>query len=509
MRVQMVGAIDWRSGADTVRRWLANHHRGVIEAGLMAAFFVGAFTWLAEAEAFEAFFEYSRTHEEMELDDAVVAIIPAFFLAIYFGVRRGFRAYKANRDLRATLVVVEELYSQQASLRLAAEQANQAKSIFMSNMSHELRTPLNAIIGYSEIVIEDLKIEADKHAACADLERVVNSAQHLLALINDILDLSKVEAGRLELQLEDVDLNGLCEEICAFGAPLAAQTGTRLIWEPTNLGLARADSRKVKQCLLNLVSNACKFTKDGEVRLLAERRSTPKGDSVQFCVIDTGIGMTQEQLARLFSPYQQADSSISVRFGGTGLGLTISRELARLMGGDIWMESTPGEGTRAYFTIAADASLALQHSTELEPLEGEAGQPLALIIEDKAEARDLIKRALRPAGFAVQCATTGRAGLAAAQTTPPAIIILDVFLPDMSGWAILDTLKRETPVCDTPVIVLSVADERARSMSLGAAEHIVKPIRRDLLAAAAMRLARSPSVAAVSPTPSESKSNAA
>ncbi|MES1200959.1 MAG: HAMP domain-containing sensor histidine kinase [Pseudomonadota bacterium] len=239
--------------------------------------------------------------------------------------------------------------------RSAADSANKAKSQFIANMSHELRTPLNAVIGYTELVLEDMDAHGPDYEPANDLRRVISAAHHLLALIDDILDLAKIEAGRQELTASMFDPVALARETITVAQPLAERNATTLRWcANENIGMIRSDQRRLKQCLLNLISNACKFTHLGEVEVTARRMLKDGADLIEFQVKDTGIGMDADQLARVFKPFQQADSSVAGRYGGTGLGLSITRELARLLGGDVWLEGAPGVGTRAFLSIRAD-----------------------------------------------------------------------------------------------------------------------------------------------------------
>jgi signal transduction histidine kinase len=231
-----------------------------------------------------------------------------------------------------------------------AESANTAKSQFLANMSHELRTPLNAVIGYAEILEEDMVADGIEQSV-QDARKIRGAAKHLLALINEILDLSKIEAGKMELSLVPTNLNQLVGEVQSMTATLAADKGNELVVDINDLGDAQVDDTKMRQCLFNLLSNACKFTKDGVVRLEGRRH----GDTLSFLVQDSGIGMTPEQLAKLFQPFVQADSSTTRKFGGTGLGLTITRELARLMGGDVSVTSVPGVGSTFALTLRLSA----------------------------------------------------------------------------------------------------------------------------------------------------------
>jgi signal transduction histidine kinase/ActR/RegA family two-component response regulator len=385
-----------------------------------------------------------------------------------------------------------------------AEAANLAKSQFLANMSHELRTPLNAVIGYAEILQEDAEDDGNS-SAVQDLNRILSAAKHLLSLLNEILDLSKIEAGRMDVAAGTFCPREMLDELIDTMRPAAeANRNTLVVAGPRPEGLAHTDSMKLRQCLLNFLSNACKFTQDGEVEMSYERRPHEGVDHLFFSVRDTGIGMSSEQLSRLFQPFVQADPSITQRYGGTGLGLTITRRLAQLLGGDVAVRSKQGVGST--FTLRlpanfADASAVLGAAAEIDEVQGAEGAPLVIVIEDEPDARELSARALTRAGFAVQGVGGGEAGLSLARTKKPALILLDIFLPDRSGWRVLQSLKSDPKTQDIPVIVVSVNEDRAHALSLGAAEHIVKPADRDMLAATAMRFARLPAMprAAISP----------
>jgi signal transduction histidine kinase/DNA-binding response OmpR family regulator len=362
--------------------------------------------------------------------------------------------------------------------RVAAEEANKTKSAFLANMSHELRTPLNAIIGYSEMLQEDAIDKGDEEPV-EDLKKIEGAGRHLLGLINDILDLSKIEAGKMEVFVEKVEIAPLVSEVIAIVQPLADRNGNELrLVMADDVGAFRSDETKVKQCLLNLLSNANKFTSDGSVTLTIRR----EGESdVVFSVSDTGLGMTEEQLGRLFEAFTQADASTTKRFGGTGLGLTITRHFCTALGGDIAVESTPGAGST--FTIRLpdlpDAT------TKKKPAETTLSdsQATILVVDDDATARDLLTRTLESKGYRVIAARHGLEALALARQHRPKAITLDVMMPQLDGWSVLRQLKEDAALRDIPVIMVTILNERALAIPLGAAELLTKPIDRQRLSA--------------------------
>ncbi|MEJ0059477.1 MAG: ATP-binding protein [Terricaulis sp.] len=376
--------------------------------------------------------------------------------------------------------------------REAAETANVSKSQFLANMSHELRTPLNAIIGYSEILQEEAEDDG-RESDQKDIERVLTSARHLLHLINEILDLSKIEAGRMDVSVSEFDVARLITEAVATVRPQAEANGNAVTIEGAeSLGLAENDAFKLSQCLLNLLSNACKFTKAGAVNVRAARTTNERGEAwIEIAVADSGIGMSADQVSRVFEPFVQAEATTARRFGGTGLGLAITRRMVQLLGGDITASSTPGQGST--FTLRLPAVLnegAAPRQPEFTAALALGGGSVVLVIDDEESARDLASRSLARLGFTVHEASNGETGLAMARSIKPNAILLDINLPDINGWDLMSTLRASEDTASIPVIVHSVDDNRARAVSLGAREHLVKPADRDVLAATVARVVR-------------------
>jgi signal transduction histidine kinase/DNA-binding response OmpR family regulator len=362
-----------------------------------------------------------------------------------------------------------------------AELANRAKSQFLANMSHELRTPLNAIIGYSEMLVEEAQ-DVGQDEFVPDLKKIYAAGRHLLALINDILDLSKIEAGKMELFYESVDVHEMLGEVVSTVKPLMSKNRNTMVLDaPETLGVIETDLTKVRQTLFNLISNAAKFTQDGTITVTARRAHEEGQDWLTFAVSDTGIGLTPEQMGGLFQAFAQADASTTRRFGGTGLGLAITRRFCTMLGGTVDVQSDYGKGSTFTVRLPAAPPLVNRDGTAEEAAASSAGRPTILVIDDDAVARDLLKRHLVAEGFNVVTAEGGEEGLQLAREHRPVAITLDVLMPRVDGWAVLTAVKAEPELADIPVIMVSVTEERQLGFALGATDFLIKPVDREQL----------------------------
>jgi two-component system sensor histidine kinase/response regulator len=390
------------------------------------------------------------------------------------------------RDIAEGKRAQEELLN----AKQAAEDANRSKSIFLANMSHELRTPLNAIIGYSEMLEEETQ-ELGKVTVVRDLQKIQSAGKHLVALINDLLDLSKIEAGKMGLHLEKFDVAQMIEEIASTLQPAVAKNSNTLqVDVAENAGEMRADLTKVRQILLNLLSNSCKFTDRGTISLKVDRRTIDHHDWLQFEVRDTGIGITAEQKENLFREFSQADTSIARKYGGTGLGLAISHRFSQIMRGTITVESQLGRGSTFTIRLPAEVTVESGELARSQPPAAvrAASQPnqldrgTILVIDDDPAVRDLMSRFLTKMGFHVVTGESGTEGLRLAKQVDPVLITLDVVMPEMDGWRVLQQLKADPRLAEIPVIMVTVADSEPRGFGLGASSYLVKPVDRERLA---------------------------
>jgi len=355
-----------------------------------------------------------------------------------------------------------------------AEAANTAKSQFLANMSHELRTPLNAILGYSEMLEESVE-ELGQEECVPDLRKIQSAGKHLLELINDVLDLSKIEAGKMDLFYETFDLNSFLDEVVSTVQPLLEKKYNTLTTAfDENLGNLHTDLTKLRQILLNLMSNAAKFTEKGNIRLEVKR----DGECFTFCVIDNGIGMTIEQQNKLFQPFTQGDSSMTRRYGGTGLGLAITKKFAQLMGGTIWAESEFGLGSTFVLSLPVQAQAMVSETIweveEPEEQELLKGDGIILVIDDNSNVCELLRNEITQLGYAVAVATDGKKGIKWAYKLRPDAILLDVNMPNQDGWQVLSALKNDACLTHIPVIMVSLNVDKQKGSVLGATDCLDK-----------------------------------
>jgi len=383
--------------------------------------------------------------------------------------------------------------------KVAAEDANRTKSMFLANMSHELRTPLNAILGYSEMLVEEAEDLGDT-SFVPDLKKIHAAGKHLLGLINDVLDISKIEAGKMDLFIEAFEVRSLVDDVISTVSPLVERNANTLVVRcDESAGGMQADVTKVRQGLFNLLSNSCKFTNEGQITLTVTRRRADGIDFVDFAVSDTGIGMTPEQLGRLFQAFSQADASTTRKYGGTGLGLAITRRFCQLMGGDVTVHSEVGKGTTFTMHVPAVVRTKAEEEAPEEMASGESAElpatdgPRVLVIDDDPTVHDLLHRFLRKEGFHVVSASGGEEGLRLAREVPPEAIVLDIQMPGMDGWSVLRSLKAEEALRDVPVVVVTMMDQKALGLALGASDYLMKPVERERIAEVLRKYRRAPS----------------
>lgn len=374
---------------------------------------------------------------------------------------------------------ITDLKQKQVQLEDANKQAiaaSSAKSQFLASMSHELRTPLNAIIGYSEMLSEDAQ-DMGFETAIEDLEKIMASGRHLLSLINDVLDLSKIEAGKMEVFVETFSLKPLLDEVASTVVPLVAKNGNKLV---LNIDLEddeiETDKTKLRQNLFNLLSNAAKFTEGGKIELSASRAKQNGFDMFRFAVRDEGIGMTPEQSEKLFQAFVQADQSTTRNFGGTGLGLAIAQQFTRMMGGQISVQSEAGKGSVFSFEIPALFDPAAAREDEVTETDAPKSLGRILIVDDEEDARSAAAGIVRAEGYDVLMASNAETGLQMAREHTPDAVILDVIMPERDGWSMLKEMKADAVLCEMPVILATIVADREMGLAFGAVEHLTKPV---------------------------------
>lgn len=403
-------------------------------------------------------------------------------------------------------LLLEERLQQLLQEKTRIENRHRNKNQFFASLSHDLRTPLNAILGFCELLLDDLQRSGMPHLA-KDLTQIQQASQHMLGLVNQLLDLAKIEAGHMKLHLDWVDLDELLAQTAATVTPLAGSHGNRLQCE-NSAGAMRlyTDQTKLRQILFNLLGNACKFTQDGTIRLSARPADIDGVPGVAFEVSDTGIGLSPEHIHQLFTPYVQPDPAVAQQYGGTGLGLCISKLFTEMMGGQIAVHSVLREGT--CFTVRLPAvvrdtqlPVALEQeianvTIQVRQLEGQPGLErrrqvsTVLVIEDDPLISDQVSRILVRDDFRAVTALKPHEGLQLARELQPSLILLDVMMADMDGWAVLKALKAEPDLAAIPVIMLTMLDDKGIAFSLGASDYVHKPIDRGQLLASIKRWIR-------------------
>jgi signal transduction histidine kinase/CheY-like chemotaxis protein len=387
-------------------------------------------------------------------------------------------------DLITTFAAQGAIAIQNVQLFRELEVAGRHKSEFLASMSHELRTPLNAVIGFSDVLLERMFGELNERQE-EYVRDIRDSGRHLLELINEILDLSKVEAGRMELEPAALSLPELLEQSLAMVRERAGRHGIALSLDVApEVGVIWADELKLKQVVLNLLSNAVKFTPDGGS---VDVRAEIAGDEAQVVVRDTGIGIAEADQARIFEAFQRGGHRVRAGTEGTGLGLTLSKRIVELHGGRIWMTSRVGAGSTFGFAVPVRPSDAPAADEQLEAAAAERDMEAVLVVEDDPHSAELLSLYLEGAGYRVALARDGAEGLELARRLRPRAVVLDILLPRVDGWDLLARLKADPATADSPVVVVSMLDERGKGLALGAVEYLVKPVGREELLAALER----------------------
>ena len=433
----------------------------------------------------------------------LIVILALVYISLFTVVRRADTVIKKQSSERdGYLHEIESIntdlddYSKElAQARDQALDASKAKSVFLANMSHELRTPLNAIIGYSEMMADEMAMEG-RESDASDLTKIKFAGAHLLSVINDILDLSKIEAGHMELHLEELDVKAAIKNIIETATPLAEKENNNIsVNIADDITSMFTDLTRVRQVLLNLLSNACKFTSNGEISLDV-RRQEDDLDLIVFTVTDTGVGMDAEHLENIFEAFKQVDSSTTKEVGGTGLGLTITKRFCEMLGGSIQVRSEPGAGSSFKVVLPERSSRSTGREekpvdklvsaedvriTNVASSERRSSVSKVLVIDDDIAVSNLVDRTLSVDGFDTNIINIARDAIDEVRVWQPDVILLDVMMPEVDGWTVLRALKDDSELAVIPVIMMTVVDNYAMADSLGADGFVVKPINRKKL----------------------------
>ena len=374
--------------------------------------------------------------------------------------------------------LIDARTSEMESARDEARDASDQKTKFFANMSHELRTPLNAILGYGEMLYEDCE-DLGYDDLLPDLKKITSSGTHLLSLINNILDLSKIEAGKMELFVTSFEVENMIQTIKDVSEPLAAKNDNGFVINLDGaMGSMSQDETKLRQCITNFLSNGFKFTKNGTVTLDVKSRMIDDVEFIDFAVIDTGAGMSPEGVAKVFEEYTQAERSTSANYGGTGLGLPISKKFAEMMGGDVVVTSEEGVGSTFTMSVPRECPEYSEDEVDANVINLDDQDNLVVLVDDDVAMHDLIKRTISKLNLTLLGATNSEKGMELIREIKPKLILLDVLMPGRDGWSLLKECKTDQDLKSIPVIMISQLNQSNLASSLGANDYLTKPIDR-------------------------------